>query len=217
MRALVPLLALLVAGCLDKPLEPPRALLERYVGPTKLLDSVPVASDLLRHEPGCERVPILPALDRYDCDIREALDVVGHAAIAPENIKAQIMAESSGRDDAVSPAGAVCAMQLKPSTFYSMLPRGDIEDVEDCIRAGVKYRVWCAKFWHAGKRSEDERFGPLSLGCYNAGPKGMLDAQGECGGYWWAEFGPCAPRETQDYVVRVEGMAEGKPWGFWLL
>ena len=201
------------AASVPLPPEPPEPLLERYQKPGGL-DTLPRVADLESHEPPCETIPILPPLDRYDCMILEAVMHEGHG-IPPREIKAEIRAESGGRERVVSHAGAVGLMQLMPGTFRQMLPRGDIHDPEQNIRAGVKYRVWCAMFWHAGLRSEAERFGPLSLGCYNAGPGGMLDAQGVCGGYTWAEIGPCAPRETRDYVMRIEGMEAGKPWGFW--
>jgi len=211
---------MVLAGCLpapeprEDPYAPPLALLEQHE-PPDALERMDRAEDLDSHEPECPGIGILPDLDRYDCMIHEAIIHEGHR-ITPENVKAQIFAESSGREDAVSPAGAIGPIQILPSTFRSMLPRGDIHDPEDNIRAGVKYRVWCALFWKRGLRSEEERFGPLSEGCFNAGPGGMLDAQGECGGYTWAEIGPCAPKETRDYVMRIEGMEQGRPAGFWL-
>lgn len=195
--------------------KPAPALLERHE-PPEVLEKAGRSAHLESHEPGCERIGILAPLDRYDCLIRKALDLERAGPITPENIKAEIEVESSGRMDAVSPAGALCAMQLLLDTFRSMLPRGDITDPWDCIRAGVKYRAWCARFWHKGLRPEDDRWGPLSELCYNAGPGGGLNAQARCGGYTSEDILPCAPLESRNYVVRIRGLEEGKPRGWWL-
>ena len=170
------------------------------------------------YEPPCEPIDMvhLRHLDRYDCAIRDSIRQYAHGKIAPENIKAEIEVESGGDMQALSPAGAFCAMQLLPGTFASMLPRGDIANLEDCVRAGVKYRKWCARFWLKGLRPEEDRWGPLSEMCYNAGPGGGLDAQGRCGGYTSDDILPCAPRETRNYVVRIDGLEAGKPRYFWL-
>lgn len=215
MRLLAALAILLAVSACKQALEPPRAGLETMPR-SPMLEMLPPTPDVDAYEPSCEPIAILPHLDRYDCHIRKAL--MHHAAgmISPENIKAQIEVESDGDMDAVSRAGALCAMQLLPGTFNDMLPGGDIKDPEDCVRAGVKYRAWGARFWLEHLRSEEERWGPLSELVYNAGPKGGLDAQGKCGGYTWADFGPCAPLETRNYIVRIEGLASGKPRAFWL-
>ena len=206
-----------LVGC-DQPLEPALSKLERYEPPASKLQSyAPPPSKLAAYAPGCEPIdmPNLPHLEPYHCAVRDAVTRYAHGKIAPENILAEIEVESDGRMDAVSSAGARCAMQLLPSTFASMLPRGDIEDVGDCIRAGVKYRAWCARWWTAGLRPEEERWGPLSEACYNAGPGNMLAAQGRCGGYLFSDFRECAPTETQNYVVRIAGLEAGKPRGWW--
>ena len=206
---------LALAAC-QPPLAPRPSHLQKMDPPAAGLQKMAAApSRLQKHDPGCAAIDVLPHLDRYDCHIRKALRHHAQGVIAPANIKAQIEVESDGRMDIVSPAGAVCAMQLLPSTFDSMLPGGDIHAPADCVRAGVKYRVWCARFWHKGLRSEDERYGPLSLGCYNAGPGGMLSGQRRCGGYDFADFAPCLPVETRNYPVRIAGLEAGKPRAFW--
>ena len=195
--------------------KPAKALLERYEPPGGL-EKLSSSDHLDEHEPGCERIDILAPLDEYDCLIRKALTLEIGGPVTPKRIKAQVEVESSGRMGAVSPAGALCAMQLLPSTFYSMLPRGDITDPWDCIRAGVKYRSWCANFWHAGLRPEYDRWNPLTEMCYNSGPGGGLNAQAKCGGNLSEQILPCAPRETRNYVVRIDGLEHGLPRGFWL-
>ena len=127
----------------------------------------------------------------------------------PAEIKRQMQQESSGRERVVSRADAYGLMQVQRPTFRQMLPRArDIYNPEDNIRAGVAYRQWCADLWHKGLRTEEERNGPLGLLCYNAGPRGALRAQEYCGGYTWADIGPCAPAETQHYVQVVYVEAE---------
>lgn len=194
----------------------PRTVLLEQHSRSEHLESHPRSEHLHDHEPVCEPIDVLPELARYDCLIRKALQLENAGPITPENIKAEIEVESSGRMDAVSSAGALCAMQLLPDTFRSMLPRGDITDPWDCIRAGVKYRGWCARFWHKGLRPEDDRWGPLSELCYNAGPGGGLNAQARCGGYTSDDILPCAPLESRNYVVRIRGLEEGRPRGWWL-
>ena len=214
------LLASGLAGCAEAEVPaPPPPTLERVVEPPATLQKIGRAPGLEPpYEPPCEPIdiPNLRHLDRFDCAIREAVIRYAHGKIAPENIKAEIEVESGGDMRALSPAGALCAMQLLPGTFASMLPRGDIADLEDCVRAGVKYRKWCARFWLEGLRPEDDRWGPLSELCYNAGPGGGLDAQGRCGGYTSGDILPCAPRETRNYVVRIAGLEAGKPRYFWI-
>ena len=199
-----PFLALLVtlgalAGCYpEKPPEPGHELLPRDAG----LENMARDETLEQHEHPCDPVPGFEQYERlhkWDCAIRDAV-MHEFPAGDPAEILREIVQESSGNPKAISSADAKGLMQLKDGTFKSMCPRGDIWDPETNIRCGVMYRQWCADFWHKGLRSEAERNGPLSLGCYNAGPGTMLDAQSRCGGYRWSEIGPCAPRETQQYV-----------------
>ena len=196
--------AIILSGCYYKK-EPPKPLIEQHPRQDGL-ETLPKGDGLETYEPGCEPIvtdPPLPHLDKYDCMIRDAITHEFPAG-DPAEIKRQIHQESSGRERVVSHADAHGLMQLKRGTFRQMLPRArDIYDPEDNIRAGMSYRQWGADFWHKDLRTEEERQGPLSLLIYNAGPKGGLDAQAECGGYTWAEIGPCAPAETQHYVAVV--------------
>ena len=207
--ALVALLGLAVAaiilsGCYYET-EPPEPLIEQHPRQDGL-ETLPKGDGLEAYEPGCEPIvtdPPLPHLDKYDCLIRDAV-MHEFPAGDPAEIKRQIHQESSGRERAVSHADAHGLMQLKPGTFRQMLPRAqDIFDPEDNIMAGGLYRQWCADFWHKGLRSEAERNGPLSLLCYHDGPRGGLEAQSECGGYTFAEFGPCASPAAQHYVAVI--------------
>ncbi len=191
-----------LAGCYPK--EPPAPDLQplpRDAG----LETLARDDGLEQHEHGCDPVPgfeHVPRVHEWDCAIRDAV-MHEFPAGDPAEILRQMVQESSGRPRAVSSAEAKGLMQLKDGTFRSMCPRGDIWDPETNIRCGVMYRQWCADFWHKGLRSETERNGPLSLGCYHDGPGGMLDAQTECGGYTFAEFGPCASPAARHYVAVI--------------
>lgn len=123
----------------------------------------------------------------------EAEQAVNEAAarfrLAPELIRAVLLAESSGRSDAVSPKGAMGLMQLMPPTWRDMRAAlGLGEDPfrpRDNILAGAGYL-----------RQLFDRFGsPGYLAAYNAGPgryQRYLDGVASL------------PKETVDYVSEVQ-------------
>lgn len=202
-----------LAACLpepeppEDPHAPPAAMLEQHEHRDALLERYEHQDELLEeHEAPCEAIggaSPLDRLDKYDCLIQKA-HMLHCAEISPLRHKAKMWVESSGREDAESHKGARGLMQLKPSTFRSMLPRGDIDDPEDNITAGVAYSCWAAKFWRKGLRSEEDRYGALADMTYNFGPGNMLKAQSRCGGYTSSELAPCTPRETRDYPVKIQ-------------
>lgn len=206
-RASLAVLTLFLWGCDEDPsLPPPEALLYQHERDPDLF-TLPRVSDVEEYEMGCEPITDYgvkphPRFDQWDCKLRRAVDRE-FPDLDVRQVKRQMIRESSGFVDAAGDYGEHGLMQLKVSTFRSMLPRGDIHDPADNLRAGVAYRFWCAQRWHKHLRSEEERNGPLSALCYNAGPRRAWESQAACGGYTFAEFGPCAPATSRRYVAFV--------------
>jgi hypothetical protein len=94
-----------------------------------------------------------------------------------------IMAESGGRSDAVSSAGAIGPAQLMPATAKEL--GVDPNDVEQNLIGGARYF-----------RQQMERFGEpkLALAAYNAGPANV------------DKYGGVPPfAETQNYIAKILG------------
>lgn len=130
----------------------------------------------------------------------EAEQAIDEAAarfrLAPELIRAVLLAESGGRPDVVSPKGAMGLMQLMPPTWRDMraaLGLGeDPFQPRDNILAGAGYL-----------RQLFDRFGaPGYLAAYNAGPgRYQRHLDGETS----------LPKETVDYVAKVQLRLSGTP------
>lgn len=101
--------------------------------------------------------------------------------LPPALLAAVAWQESRGRNDALSPKGAIGVMQLMPGTARRL--GVDPHDREDNIRGGARYL-----------RQQIDRFGsvPLALAAYNAGPGAVL------------RYGGIPPyRETRSYVASI--------------
>jgi len=101
-------------------------------------------------------------------------------------LAARVMsAESTGNNSAVSPKGAIGAMQVMPATFREMGGK-NINDPQENIQAGIRYlRENLARF--GGDSSK-------AVAAYNAGPGAV------------ARYGGVPPYpETQKYVAKVVG------------
>ena len=126
-------------------------------------------------------------LSRYIDDIRDASI---ETKLPEELIRAVIMQESSGNENATSSRGAAGLMQLMPDTARS-LGVSDPYDAGENIKGGARYL-----------RQMIDRFGNLesALAAYNAGPGNVEKHQG---------IPPFA--ETQKYVKRIlSQLSEGK-------
>lgn len=161
--------------------------LRRALRPTRLL----LLAGLALLAPACPAAaqtaaPVMPS---------GRTDIAGDVAEAaqrfdmPEGwIWSVIRAESGGRIDAVSPAGAQGLMQIMPGTWQSLRSRyalgRDPFDPRDNIMAGTAYL-----------RELHDRYGaPGFLAAYNAGPGRYED---------WRDRGRPLPAETRDYVARL--------------
>lgn len=100
-----------------------------------------------------------------------------------------------------SPAGALFAMQVMPSTArkpgFGLKP-ADPSDPADMNRLGRQYRA-----------KMQERYGgdlAKMWAAYNWGPGALDDAIARRGANWWQE----APPETRDYIQRNFAMLRGR-------
>lgn len=124
--------------------------------------------------------------------------------LPPALIKAVIHPESGGNPNAVSPAGAVGAMQLMPKTA---------KDIGLTVSDGVDDRLDPNKNIAGGSKYLAQMIndtGDLKLGiaAYNAGPGTVRAAQAEAKkhgkGSSYEEIAPYLPKqETRDYVPKV--------------
>jgi soluble lytic murein transglycosylase-like protein len=108
-------------------------------------------------------------------------------------VLAVIEQESAGKEDAVSPAGAIGLMQLMPETAKEL--GVDPYDPSQNVRGGCNYLM-----------RQLRRFGSvdLALAAYNRGPGWVARTLESERATTWAEIKHRAPKETQDYVVKVK-------------
>lgn len=135
-------------------------------------------------------------------------------------IQAQIMVESAGRANAVSPVGAKGLGQFMPLTWRDMereLWNGEKVDVFSTsrnIQATVYYMYKMRRVYKA-PRPDKERHS-MALCSYNAGLGNCIKAQQLCNNtLLWSDAVYCLPlvtgihsKETTDYVNRVWGRVE---------
>ena len=147
-----------------------------YSGPTRFISGAS-ASDL---------APVLvvqaPTVDRFERAAKaEGLDV--------NLLRAVAWTESRGRQDAVSPKGALGIMQLMPGTAAEL--GVNPLDPDATVYGGARYLA-----------RQLNRFQslPLALAAYNAGPGAVLR---------WGGIPPYA--ETQTYVARILSRYQGAP------
>lgn len=113
----------------------------------------------------------------------------------PERWIREVMrVESGGREDAISPVGAMGLVQVMPATYEELRSRYNLGDdpfhPRDNIRAGTAYM-----------REMYDRFGsPGFLAAYNAGPRGLER--------WLYENRPL-PDETRRYVAMIAPRIRG--------
>lgn len=127
--------------------------------------------------------------------------------------KGQIMAESSFRPDAVSPAGARGLAQIMPATWEQYKYRGidDPFDPQQSLMVGARYMAYLYKQW-SSPRPEIDRV-CLALASFNAGLGNILKAQKLSGGkLLYSEIIEHLPSvtgrnasETIDYVRKILG------------
>ena len=114
--------------------------------------------------------------------------------------------ESRWKSDAVSPVGAIGVSQFLPGTAGDL--GVDPWDPASSIDGQARYIVWCKRQWtpphFAGRMDSDVN--AFTLGCYNWGLGSMLKSQERHGWAVWDQARDIVPKETRDYVHRIEGI-----------
>lgn len=140
----------------------------------------------------------IPDYEQYAPFINAAAQKFG---VDPSVIRGVIAMESSGDPNAVSPKGAMGAMQLMPGTYEEMAKKyglgADARDPENNILAGTAYLA----------EMRDRYGGDLAkaLAAYNAGPGGFEKAGGNFS---------ALPAETQGYLRKAAGLGLVDPASF---
>ncbi|RJX20306.1 MAG: lytic transglycosylase domain-containing protein [Desulfobulbus sp.] len=131
-------------------------------------------------------------------------------------LKAQGIAESGLRHDAVSPVGARGIMQIMPGTakdiakHFQVVP--NLDDPKTSIMFGAHY---LRKMWNIFGQEEGLERLRFAFGAYNAGAGNIIKAQGMASrkNVWESVSamlpevtGPANARQTTDYVRRIEGI-----------
>ncbi|MEA3411992.1 MAG: transglycosylase SLT domain-containing protein [Pseudomonadota bacterium] len=128
--------------------------------------------------------------------------------------KAQGIAESRLRPEARSAVGAVGIMQILPSTFEEIKGVNptfkEINEPKWNIAAGIFYDRHLYRKWKGPMPERDRLF--LALAGYNAGYGGVLKAYKRTRkeNPDWQEIESRLPRETRNYVGRINKLMHGK-------
>lgn len=129
---------------------------------------------------------------------------------------AQMIQESAGRADAVSPVGAVGLAQFMPGTWDDMIKAGVVpkgtprRDARYSLQAQAYYMRQLTRTW-SSKRSDHDRI-RLALASYNAGAGNLIKSQRKCGGpVEYEAIMKCLhlvtghhAKETRGYVPHIE-------------
>lgn len=154
--------------------------------------------------------------DRYDSDIKAAVERWWPDFPDWRYWKAQLYQESRLDPAAVSPVGARGLCQAMPKTWSDLQRQLGWRDVsphsaKHCIFAGAYMMRQLRKQWKSQRPALDRQF--LAAASYNAGLRNILDAQSLCGGkILYSDIIPCLIRvtglrnstETVTYVERIK-------------
>lgn len=146
--------------------------------------------------------------DRYDPHFRKYSKRFFGPGFDWRWFKAQGIAESGLREDAVSWVGAKGIMQIMPATLKeiaekSELPVLDNEDPGANIAAGIFYDRSLYERWDDIPTARERL--AFTFASYNGGRSRILRAQEACTAdcLLWAHVNGHAPEETQGYVARI--------------
>lgn len=136
---------------------------------------------------GCTPVPAYAGLfpDRYDRDIKRAVETYWPDYPFWLSWKSQLFQESRLDPAAISPVGAAGLAQFMPGTWDEVarqlrLPPGLSPHHDIAIQAGAWYMAKLRRQWSSPRPERDRH--SLALSSYNAGLGNILAAQRACGG-----------------------------------
>lgn len=158
---------------------------------------------------GCSPAAASPFTDRYDRDIRGAVETWWPDYPHWRAWKAQLYQESRLDPDAVSPAGARGLAQFMPATWADMrsqLRLGPVASPHDAIaiEAGAYYMAKLRRGWSSPRPQEARHV--LAQASYNAGFGNILTAQKICNGARdWPDIEPCLPEVTGRHAAETIG------------
>ncbi|WP_157109796.1 lytic transglycosylase domain-containing protein [Thermanaeromonas toyohensis] len=123
-------------------------------------------------------------------ELRKLLEEVARQYQLPLNLlQGVVKAESNFNPQAVSPSGALGLMQLMPETARALGVKNPFDPREN-LEAGARYLRQMLDLFQGNI--------DLALAAYNAGP-GTVQRYGGIPPY----------RETQEYIKKVKGIAQG--------
>ncbi len=143
--------------------------------------------------------------------------------------KAQGIVESGLDPNAKSHVGAKGLMQIMPATYQEIIekhPRigGKIDEPRWNIAAAIYYCRQLYKRWQKKKVPSEERM-KFTFASYNAGFNGVLKARKKSREFHkkkkiqqqlklinhWGSITPFLPKETRNYIQRIENLMHDKP------
>jgi len=131
--------------------------------------------------------------------------------------KAQGIAESGLKADALSPVGARGIMQILPATYQEIRERNrfmaDIDEPRWNIAAGIFYDRQLYRKWKKKRDIHTEERLNFAFGSYNAGYGNILKAHKRARQRnpvvkRWEQVAAHAPRETRHYVKRIQRLMQ---------
>lgn len=158
---------------------------------------------------------VLSFPDKYDREIKSAVDRYWPHFPFWKAWKAQLYQESRLDPNAVSPVGATGLAQFMPGTWDDVSRQLGYEgisprDAKYAIGAGAFYMAKLTKGWSSPRPTFDRHW--LAQASYNAGFGNLLKAQKACGNKsLYADIIECLPeitghhsKETITYVERID-------------
>jgi membrane-bound lytic murein transglycosylase F len=154
--------------------------------------------------------------DEYDAQFKKYAKRYFGPGLDWRWFKAQGIAESGLRADAISGAGAKGIMQIMPSTFEEIRRHNPhfttIDEPRWNIAAGIFYDRQLYKRWRRHLKPSRERL-PFTFASYNAGYGTVLKAYKRVGktkkeAGLWHKVAPFAPPETRSYVARIHQLMD---------
>lgn len=149
--------------------------------------------------------------DRYDRQIKAAVERYWGDYPDWLSWKAQLYQESRLNPHAVSPVGAAGLAQFMPGTWAQVqrelrLPPRSSPHQDIALEAGAYYMAKLRAQWKTERPVFEKN--RLAQASYNAGLGNILAAQRLCGGLMWDDFSPCLSRVTGRHATETVGYVD---------